>query len=212
MYDYDGHRKNLKSWLSGMKYYEALEAMRIAQARHENCFRKDGKTVEFSHQITLAQHARTLNSCLLYPEETIAVLLLHDIPEDKQEGRILIKDFSPVVQSGVESMTKFYYPNYDQEKSEAQYYGALSEDPIGSIAKLIDRSHNLQTMVGVFSDEKQRKYIKEVEDHILPMGSRARERFRRQEDAYHNVKHTILCQIELIKARLDNVPGGPIND
>lgn len=199
MYDFDEHRKSLKNWLRGRNYFTALKAMQIAQTRHVGV-RKDGKTPELMHQVILAQHARTLEPSLTYPEETIAVLLLHDLKEDIPDGRKVVEaEFDGVIAAGVEAMSKFYYPHHAMEKSDEHYYGALAESEVGCIAKGIDRCHNLQSMQGVFDLGKQQRYIGEVEDHIMPMLSKAKENFPQQELAIHNIKHTLLCQLDLIR-------------
>ena len=56
-------------------------------------------------------------------------------------------------------------------------------------------------MIGVFSQPRQDKYIKEVEDYFLPMLKTARRNFVRQESAYENIKHVLNSQIELLKAK-----------
>jgi hypothetical protein len=60
--------------------------------------------------------------------------------------------------------------------------------------------HNLQTMVGVFTFEKQKTYIVEVRVLFLPMLKAARRNFPQQVLAYENIKHVLLSQIELIEA------------
>jgi hypothetical protein len=55
-------------------------------------------------------------------------------------------------------------------------------------------------MVGVFTIEKQRDYIQETQDYILPALKEARRRFPRQEPAYENIKHMLKSQIELLQA------------
>lgn len=210
MYNFDIRRKALKNWLRGRDYYFALRAMHIAEKYHTG-FRKDGKTPTLVHQVTLAQHARSLEKILLYPEATISVLLLHDMIEDVPHGEeIILSEMKSggsgsssdeytlsYILAGVESMTKFRF-RHVHEKTDLQYYLGLQASPIGSIAKGIDRCHNIQTMVGVFTKEKQISYCTEVRQWILPMMSKARELFPQQEAAYHNVKHTLLCQLELL--------------
>ena len=73
---------------------------------------------------------------------------------------------------------------------------------IASITKLADRSHNLQTMPGVFTSEKQHAYLEEVETWFLPLGKTARRAFPRQFGAYENLKILLKCQCELINAIL----------
>jgi hypothetical protein len=54
-------------------------------------------------------------------------------------------------------------------------------------------------MPDVFTPEKQRSYIDEAVDHILPMLKQARRKHPRQELAYENAKLMLVSQIQLIE-------------
>jgi (p)ppGpp synthase/HD superfamily hydrolase len=97
----------------------------------------------------------------------------------------------------VDNVTKKYR---GRVKDEDVLFEAMAEDPIASIVKPSDRSHNLQTMVGVFNVEKQVGYIDFAEQRIFPMMKIARRKFPEQTMAYENMKHVIKGQIELIRA------------
>jgi len=57
-------------------------------------------------------------------------------------------------------------------------------------------------MIGVFSKEKQKSYMKDVEDYFLPMIKKASYNFPNQTSAYFNIKHLLKSQLELIGASL----------
>ena len=84
------------------------------------------------------------------------------------------------------------------KKDKLTYYDSMQYDPIASFCKGVDRMHNHQTMVGVFSVEKQRQYISETDQYILPMIKNARKRFTQQEPAYQIVRASLMLQMELI--------------
>ncbi len=84
-------------------------------------------------------------------------------------------------------------------KEHDAYFCGIADDAIASLAKGGDRIHNLQTMVGVFSREKQLKYVNEVRTQFFPMLKQARRAFPQQERAYENIKHVLEGQIELIE-------------
>lgn len=191
----------LRSLLAGLEYHNALDALEFAQKHHTGT-RKDGFTPEFDHQISIALFALTLPN-LMFREEVIATIMLHDVREDyhvtDHEVRALFPDtgFADRVSRAVENMTKEWR---GAKKDEVALFEAMSEDPIASIAKGCDRIHNLQSMIGVFSLEKQKKYVEEVKRLFLPMLKKARRNFSRQRNAYENIKHMLVSQLELIEA------------
>ncbi len=198
-YDYEKSRTAIRYWLLGKGWHLAHEALEMGMAYHTGV-RKNGNP-EFSHQIFQAQFARTLPN-LIHPEETLAVIFLHDIVEDCD---VSIKDiytpFGELVGVGVGLMSDIDSQGVD--KPLASYYSSMVESPIASIAKGIDRMHNFQSMMSVFSDPKKSRYIEETREHLIPMLKNARKRYSPQEPAYQNVKHILLTQMELISVMLD---------
>lgn len=60
-------------------------------------------------------------------------------------------------------------------------------------------------MVGVFSAEKQREYLAECQDYILPMLKYARNRFPAQKPVYQNLKFILDGQVHLVSAALSAI-------
>ena len=190
MNQYDKLRISLRYFLLGHEYYMAADALEYAAKFHTG-FRKDGVTPEFQHQIEIAHYIRTLLPSLMFPEDTIAAVLLHDVPEDYGVPHAEIANrFGSKVGRAVFLM----------DKNSNANFALIGEDPIASVAKGGDRTHNLQTMVGVFTREKQLKYIAEAQEKFLPMLKTARRLFPKQELAYENIKHVMTSQIELLEA------------
>lgn len=192
----------LRSQLIGAGYNYALRAMEFAQTYHKGT-RKDGVTPEFDHQVSIALYAMTLPN-LIHREEVIATIMLHDVAEDYGVSIKEIREIfhgDPIIidriANAVWKMTKTFR---GEAKDEGYVFSTMAEDPIASIAKGCDRVHNIQSMIGVFSKEKQEKYISEVEERFLSMLKTARRLFPEQTMAYENIKHVLLSQIELIRA------------
>lgn len=191
----------LRQNLIGRRYFNALSAMEFASRFHTG-IRKDKVTPEFDHQVNIALFALTLPD-IMFPEELIATIMLHDVREDynvsDSEIRNIFNDskFATRVDDSVENMTKTYR---GQNKDIEILFDKISKDPIASIAKLCDRIHNLQSMVGVFTIEKQRQYISETENLFFPMLKKARRNFSHQVMAYENCKWMLRNQIQLIEA------------
>lgn len=192
----------LRSQLIGAGYNYALRAMEFAQGYHKGT-RKDGVTPEFDHQVSIALYAMTLSN-LLHREEVIATIMLHDVSEDygvsPKELREIFHGDPVIIDRIVNAVWKMTKTFRGEVKDEAYLFDTMSEDAVASIAKGCDRVHNIQSMVGVFSKEKQVRYMAEVMERFLPMLKQARRLFPEQSMAYENIKHVLLSQIELIKA------------
>ncbi len=187
----------LRYWFLGNNFHTGLKALEFGASQHKG-LRKDGITPEFEHQLGIALFIKTLLKDLSFPEETLAASLLHDTPEDKDVGfdEINVK-FGHTINKAVQCLTK----KHRGEKTLLEsYYKELSKNEIGSVVKGADRINNIQTMVGVFTLEKQKQYLDETENLILPMLKEARRTFTRQESVYENIKFILNSQIKLIKA------------
>jgi (p)ppGpp synthase/HD superfamily hydrolase len=187
----------LRYWLLGAGFHQGLKALEFGASQHTG-LRKDGITPEFEHQLRIALFLKTLLKDLEYPEETLAASLLHDTPEDKDVGFEEINSkFGSRISNAVVLLTKKY--RGDKTPPEV-YYKNLSKDPIASVVKGADRINNIQSMVGVFTLEKQKQYIEETKTLVLPMLKEARRTFTRQEAVYENIKFVLKSQLELIVA------------
>ena len=187
---------SLRYYLLGCKYFQALKAMEFAAKFHTGT-RKDGKTPEFSHQMLIVQYLRTLAPGILEPEETFSSGFLHDVCEDYDVGFDEIENkFGGKVAKSVRLLTKKYRGTIVPEQ---YYYEQIAEDSIASVVKGGDRNHNISTMVGTFTKEKQLSYIEETEKFVLPMLKTARRNFPEQESVYENEKLLLKSQIVLIR-------------
>lgn len=195
----------LRGHLRGARMFMALEALEYARRFHTG-FRKDGQE-EISHQIAIAFHIIDLPD-LIEPEETIAVGLLHDTPEDYGQHHldIIRSRFGAGVHAGVLSVTK-KIPVYVGEtkvhvieRDEAELYEEMAADVRGSIVKPVDRSHNQKTMGGVFTQQKQLGYVDFTDERIIPMMHKARKTFGRQYAAYMLLQDKLESQAVLVRS------------
>lgn len=196
---YQKHLISLRAWLHGSAKHEALRALEFARPLHDG-LRKDGVTPEFAHQVFMMNFARNFDPALLHPDETLAVLALHDVVEDKNVSILEIQaEFGDPIAQPVFLMTT---PEGETTADKADRFRAMAEDPIASVAKAIDRVHNVVSMVGVFTPEKVARYIAESEELILPMMKAARRRFPKQIPVYEITKLMISTHIHNIRALL----------
>lgn len=196
MEDYKKAFSAIRHWLLGRSWHTALQALEYAQNFHPG-LRKDGVTPSFQHQLSIIYYIRTLENHLTHPENTIAVSCLHDTPEDADVGFAEITSlFGDQISKSVKLLTK---KHRGSKKQPEAYYGEIATDDIASIVKGADRVNNIQTMIGVFTKEKQVDYIRETTDLVLPMLKTSRRAFSRQEPAYQNIKIMLQNQIALIE-------------
>lgn len=199
--DFDKLFTALKYYLLGKGYFIALKALDFAKHYH-NGFRKDGVTPELQHQIEICLYITTLPD--IQDEETaLAAALLHDVMEDFDiEESVMVNKFGIEITREVRLLSKKYK---GIKKSPEYYFHDIAASSVSSIVKGSDRIHNIQSMVGVFTFEKQRKYIDEVEQYFIPMLKDAKYNFPEQSKAYFNIIHMLRNQLELIKALHEGV-------
>lgn len=194
---YKKHLSVMRGWLNGRRYYKAAQALELAK-KHHTGLRKDGVTPSFFHQLRIAEYLHTLEGHFLFPEETLAVAFLHDLVEDHHDrvSPIDIKNhFGERIYNSVMNITKKIGIN---KVPYPVYFERMSQDPIASLVKGADRIDNVQSMQGVFSEQKQKDYCKEVNTYFLPMLKKARRLFPQQVGAYENIKYMLKNQLELI--------------
>jgi (p)ppGpp synthase/HD superfamily hydrolase len=188
---------SLRYWLQGSQYFKALHALEWAKRYHTGV-RKDGVTPEIDHQISIAHYVRTLHASLQYPEDTLITVLLHDVREDYGvSDQEVEREFGALVARAVDAVTKTFRGD---KRDAQQLFDRMAQDPIASVVKGADRIHNLNSMVGVFSPDKQQAYVEEAEQLFFPMLKRARRFHPQQEPVYENIKHMLRSQVTLIKA------------
>lgn len=188
----------MRGWLNGKGYYKAADALEFVRGL-EHGTRKDGVTPKFHHQLSIARLVSTLEPHLALPEETITAAFLHDVLEDHYDivsREMLESRFGKAVADAVWRLSKKVG---GLTKTYDTYFAEMATCPIASIVKLADRAHNVQTMVGVFTVEKQKKYVAEVDAYFFPMCRMARRAFPRQYGAYENLKILLRCQTALIR-------------
>jgi (p)ppGpp synthase/HD superfamily hydrolase len=193
----------MRGWLDGKGYYKALDALEFCRA-FELGYRKDNRTPKFHHQLSIVRLLSTLAPHLANPEDTLTAAFLHDILEDHSVQvnlGMLEARFGKTVADAVWKLSK---KMGGLVKSYDLYFAEMATCPIASLVKMSDRIHNVQTMVGVFTPEKQAKYVQEVEVYFYPLCKQARRNFPRQYGAYENLKILLRCQVALVKAFVDS--------
>jgi (p)ppGpp synthase/HD superfamily hydrolase len=199
---YDKLRIALRYWLLGRSVCDAgflvsLQALDFAEELTSGT-RKDGVTRAFQHQLEIAHYLRATAHGHPRLAELLACALLHDVAEDYDVGfEEIERRFGASIAHSVMLLTK---KHRGKVVAPEMYFGRLAEDNVASLVKGADRIHNLQSMLGVFTVEKQQRYCEEVREHFLPMLKKARRAFLADEALYESIKHVLRSQLELLDA------------
>jgi (p)ppGpp synthase/HD superfamily hydrolase len=193
-------RSSLRYWLLGKSennadFHKVIIALQLAEKYHTG--KRKGGEPTMIHQLTIMGLARTLLPWFIDPVAVLIVCLLHDLYEDHPETADEIARLFPEYFDMIVRISKYRDGKLIPYK---QYFDEIAACPVCSIVKMIDRIHNVSTMVGVFTYEKQTEYIEEVNLWFLPMVKSARFTFSAQEGAYENLKSFLLVQRDTILA------------
>lgn len=189
-------------WLIGKAeenkdYYLTLRAFEVALKFHKG-IRKDGITEEMYHQLSIFSYLRTMCALMEQPHIVLAVALLHDTYEDYPESHRLLYEEFPSIMPYIIRVSKV---RDGQKISYEKYFNEMKNCPVTSIVKATDRLHNLSTMYGVFSSEKEKLYVDEVYTWFYPMIKNARREFPCQEAIYEILKSSISLLVRSIEDR-----------
>lgn len=202
--NFEKEHVSLKYYLLGRNYFYALKALNFAKKHHTGT-RKDKVTPEIKHQYDICLFATTLKD-IENEELLIVTILLHDILEDYdvEKNQIVTlfgnkdKDliFGQKVLDIVWRLTKVYK---GVKKTPEEYFNDIAECPIASVAKGADRINNMNTMLGVFSVDKVKAYLDEVNTYFFPMLKKAKYNFPEQSSAYFNIIQLLRNQVNFVE-------------
>ena len=137
----------------------------------------------------IACHALALG---LDDDNIVSAALLHDVCEDCG----VTVDELPVnelTKEAVSLLTKV--DSIDKE----QYYQRISQNPIATMIKLLDRCNNVSGMAAGFSKEKLVEYIKETESVVYPLLQKAKSEYPMYSNQIFLIKYHMTSVIEAIK-------------
>ncbi len=141
----------------------ALPFMRRA---HEGQMRKSqSEMIPYEvHPLTMACHALMMG---IEDDDVIAALLLHDVVEDTNYAPEDLP-VSDRVRAAVRLVSYNTYPGA-KEDIKPEYYRHISECPLASLIKCIDRCNNVSCMADGFTKKRMAEYVRETEEDILPL-------------------------------------------
>lgn len=164
----------VNGFATGAGMRETVRALPYMRKAHRDHVRSDGQRYEV-HPLEMACYALSLRALAvnrdgepLIDDATIAMILLHDVPE---ELGIAVESmpFGDEVLTGVKYMTiSEKFPGETKFEQKRRYANELLECWRSVIGKCGDMQHNLSTMVPTFETERIIRNI--VEADMLRMG------------------------------------------
>ncbi len=187
----------IRGYASGRDMRQTLCALSFAREKHRGQLRKGGEPY-IVHPLTMACHALALG---INDDETIAVILLHDVCEDcgVAPGDLPVSD---TVRHAVALLTFAVRDGESKEEAKRRYYDALPDSREAAVTKLIDRCHNVSSMAGSFSVEKLHAYIEETRQYVLPLLRRVKDRYPGESDVLFVLKYHITSVVDAIDETL----------
>ena len=161
-----------------------------ARELHKGQIRRGNDHVPYIyHPLLITCHALALG---LDDDDIISTALLHDVCED---CGVKVEDLpvNEITKNAVGLLTK------DYTRDEQEYYQKISENPIATTVKLLDRCNNISGMATGFPKEKLVEYIKETEKLIYPLLQKAKSEYSMYSNQIFLIKYHMISVIEAIK-------------
>lgn len=204
--NYTDHQKlivPIRYWLLGLAsvnsaYHEVLRALDVFADVHKDETRKNGAR-GFYHQLSILAFLKNFHNILPDPIAVYISTLGHDAYEDYQESHgLMIRDSFPDHFEYIRRLSKI---REGVKLTNDIYYDELGDCAVCAITKAGDRINNLSTMTdqGAFSIKKQREYVVETEEYVLPMLKRARQQFPQIEPVCETLKSVLLIECSIVK-------------
>ncbi len=194
----------IKGFAMGKELPQVMLALPVARKLHDGQYRKSGEPY-FTHPLKVCS---TLISYGVDDDITLAAAILHDVLEDCGDnlpdgGRTLISEYGilPEVVEIIALLSKRSGLN-DQELGK--YFRKIEKNPKAALIKLADRLHNSGSLY-TFSDEKMRKYLRETDLFLIPMGSYCKKYYPQYANAFSILKNSIATLNSSMKMMLDRV-------
>ena len=216
----------VRGWLQEKGFKQAELLMDLTLDQKEGKWRKDRVTPAALHEITqaiwfIALHEDGID--VQDPEGVLSILFTHDLGEDfgikpEEIEQYLVANGIPAgetidtFKANFDAITKKYGKDGDDIwENEYQYYRYMEGFANASVAKLIDRLHNIMTLVNVQDDRKMLRYIQNTFVIKGDFIDNASENFPDQEKMYGALNRHLRKAMQSCLYH-NNMTGKPITD
>ena len=187
----------LRGYASALGMKDTLKALSFAREKHKDQFRKSGEPY-ILHPLPMACNAVSMG---IKEDAVIATMLLHDVCEDCGVNPNELP-VSNAVKHAVDLMTFRVMEGETKEIAKNRYYNMLLQSREAAMTKLIDRCHNVSSMAGTFSVEKQKSYIEETRHYVLPLLRKVKNQYPEDSDILFVLKYHIISVVDSIEATM----------
>lgn len=179
------------------KFTESEKALYFAAEKHKGQTRAEGVPY-IIHPLTMAANAVALG---LDEDQLIAVILLHDVCEDcgVGSGQLPVNEY---ISQAVGLMTFEQKKDETKEQAKTRYFEGILTNRDASIAKLIDRCHNVSSMAGAFSELRIRKYIKDTREYVFPFMEKVKVKYPELADQIFILSYHMYSVVRAIESVL----------
>ena len=182
---------------------QTYKALYYIREQHKGQYRKklkhsDARIPYIIHPLMMACHAQALG---ITDDETLSVILLHDVCEDCGVDPAELP-FSEPVKRAVDLLTKKAHPGIAEDEYTRDYYDAIAGNETAAIVKALDRCNNVSTMALSFNNERLSEYIEETETYVIPLLASIKHNSVRYHNAVFLIKYHMLSVLESLKAML----------
>ncbi len=194
----------IKGFAVGKGLPQVLLALPVARKLHDGQHRKSGEPY-FTHPLKVCS---TLISYGVDDDVTLAAALLHDVLEDCGEklpngGTDLVDEYG-IDPEIVEIITLLSKRSGLNDEELGKYFRKIEKNPKAALIKLADRLHNSGSLY-TFTDEKMRKYLRETDLFLIPMGSYCKKYYPQYANAFSILKSSIETLNSSMKVMLERV-------
>ena len=199
VFDEDRMYAQVKARASALELSNTLRVLPLARQWHAGQYRKgEGNVPYISHPLTMACHALSMG---LREDGLMCAILLHDVPED---CGVPVEELPvpPRVQRTIARLT--YRRQGDESAGEARrrYYAEIRRDPDAMLVKLLDRCCNVSGMAAGFTRARMAGYVRETEEHVLPLFALLAAQAPAYADALWLIRYQLLSLLETFKRLL----------
>ena len=189
----------IKTYATVKGMSQTIKVLPYARKLHKGQVRKGKDKVPYIyHPLLIACHALALG---LDDDNLISTALLHDVCEDCG----MLAEELPVneeTQNAVMLLTKKKVNCEEKEEAQSAYYKSISENPIATMIKLLDRCNNVSGMATGFSTEKLIEYINETEKWFYPLMQKAKTEYPMYSNQVFLIKYHMTSVLGTLKHRL----------
>jgi len=189
----------IKTYATVKGMSQTIKVLPYARELHNGQVRKGKDKVPYIyHPLLIACHALALG---LDDDNLISTALLHDVCED---CGVLAEEL-PVneeTQNAVMLLTKKKVNSEEKEEVQNAYFKSISENPIATMIKLLDRCNNVSGMATGFSTEKLVEYINETEKWFYPLMQKAKTEYPMYSNQVFLIKYHMTSVLGTLKHRL----------